>query len=145
MKRGKEIKVNDKKDYKISFGTINTDNSKPIYIKFSSWALTLLEDEDIDYGKIISGIRKAIKQAIHNLKDCHFDCDTILVDFDMRESGIRYGMVSFMSCEITLYQQKVLPITDDTLKTKTLNVINAVDGVLTKTPYFKFHLGKFID
>ena len=142
MKNGKELKVKTKENYRIVYGTVDSEDSKSIYIKISAWALTMLED-DIDYGKVISSIRKSIKQEIHNSKNEYYNKGVIIVDFDMRESGIVHGRSSFMSCEIALYPNNVLPIHDDYLHEKTLLVINSViDNVLDKTPYFNFYLGK---
>ena len=142
MKRGKEVKVKTKENYRIVYGNVDNEDNQAIYVKISAWGQIML-DGTIDYGKIIKDIRKSIKQEIHNSENSYYNGDIIIVDFDMRESGITYGRSSFMSCEITLYPKKPLPINDEYLTEKTMEVINVViDDVLDKTPYFDFYLGK---
>ena len=38
MKNGKELKINNFKNYNVVFGSINNKHSKAVYINISAWA-----------------------------------------------------------------------------------------------------------
>lgn len=121
MKTGKEIKTNKFKNYNVVFGSVNNKNPKAIYINISSWAEPL-EEENVNYNQVIRNLNKRIRQTLFNIfndeSDCFFDGNRTIVDLDIRESGIRYGKRSFMSCEITLFLHTEMSITSDYVKEK---------------------------
>ena len=59
-----------------------------------------------------------------NEESCFFDGNRTIVDLDIRESGIRYGKRSFISCEITLFLHNELSVTSDYMKDKIESVTN---------------------
>jgi phenylpyruvate tautomerase PptA (4-oxalocrotonate tautomerase family) len=65
MKSGKQIKVNDNKNYSIIYGCVDNKNPKSIYINISAWAEPL-SDYEGDYNKIIKNINKKIRQTVYN-------------------------------------------------------------------------------
>ncbi len=146
MKTGKEIKTTKFKNYNVVFGSVNNKNPKAIYINISSWAEPL-EEEDVNYNQVIRNLNKRIKQTLFNIfdkeQDCFFDGGRTIVDLDIRESGIRYGKRSFMSCEITLFLHNEMSVTSDYMKDK----LESVTEELLKTNFesnktFKFHKKK---
>ena len=69
--------------------------------------------------------------------------DRILVDLDMRESGIQYGKRSFMNCEVTLYQKNELSVDSEELISELSDVTKIiVNEVLDPNEYFNFHKSK---
>ena len=100
---------------------MNNKNPKAIYINISSWAEPI-EEEDVNYNYSIRSLNKKIRQTLFNNfdleNDCLFDKQRTIVDLDIRESGIRYGKRSFMSCEITLYLFDEYSITSVFMKDK---------------------------
>lgn len=145
-KRGKEIKLDASQDYNIVYGTVDNKNPKSIYINISAWGEPLVENE-LNYGRIISGLSKQIKQTLYDfIKFKYKDSimfDRNIVDLDMRESGVQYGKRSFMNCEITLFQTGELPIHEGKLAEALEDVIDEIIiGALDFTPYFKFHKKK---
>lgn len=125
MKKGKEIKTNKFKNYNVVFGSVNNKNPKAIYINISSWAEPL-EELGVNYNLVIRQLNKKIRQSLFKIfetdNDCFFDGNRTIVDLDIRESGIRYGKRSFMSCEITLFLHSEMSITSEIMKEKLENV-----------------------
>jgi len=146
MKTGKEIKNNNFKNYNITFGSVNNKNPKAIYINISSWAEPINEDED-NYNLTIRTLNKKIKQTLYNLFDsevgCLFDKHRTIVDLDIRESGIRYGKRSFMSCEVTLYLYNEYSITSTYMRDKLDNLTEyLLKNVFDYNKNFKFNKKK---
>ena len=142
MKTGKEIKIDKFKNYKIVYGSVNNKHPKAVYINLSAWA-DPIQDEDINYGKVIRGINKKIKQTLYQSFSSDvqngFMEERSIIDLDIRESGIRYGKRSFTSCEITLFLDIETPVTSELMKNK-LNIITTliIDNVFDNSEYFKF-------
>lgn len=146
MKTGKEIKTNNFKNYNVTFGSVNNKNPKAIYINISSWAQPKEEDE-LNYTSSIRGLNKKIRQNLFNTlsedSDSLFDKNRTIVDLDIRESGIRYGKRSFMSCEITLYLYNEYSITTTYMKDKLEWLTgNLVKNVFENNKIFEFNKKK---
>ena len=143
FKRGKEFKINGIDNYNIVYGTVDTKNPKSIYINISAWGQPKLEG-DIPYNRVISQLNKSIKQLLYKkLSKLHFAHDKVLIDLDMRESGIEFGKRSFMNCEITLYQKMDLPIESEELVVEINNVVKLVlSDVFDASDFFKFYHSK---
>jgi superfamily II helicase len=146
MKTGKEIKTNKFKNYNVTFGSVNNKNPKAIYINISSWAQPKEEDE-LSYTSSIRGLNKKIRQNLFNTlsedSDSLFDKNRTIVDLDIRESGIRYGKRSFMSCEITLYLYNEYSITTTYMKDKLEWLTdNLVKNVFENNKIFEFNKKK---
>lgn len=146
MKTGKELKMNKFKNYNVVFGSVNNKNPKAIYINISAWAEPLNE-EDVNYNRVIKDLHKKIKQVIYNhlynKSETDFVKENTIVDLDIRESGIRYGKRSFMSCEVTLYLHTEIPANSERMKMN----LEDLTPVIIKTVFdndknFKFHRKK---
>jgi|TARA_R110000868_G_scaffold370798_1_gene634306 hypothetical protein len=134
MKKGKEIKTTKFKNYNVVFGSVNNKNPKAIYINISSWAQPT-EEIGVNYNQVIRNLNKKIKQSLFKIfdeqEDCFFDGNRTIVDLDIRESGIRYGKRSFMSCEMTLFLNEEMSVTSDYMKDK----LESVTENLIKTNF----------
>lgn len=143
MKKGKEIKTEKFKNFKVVFGSVDNKNSKAVYINISSWAEPKNE-VDVGYTRVIRNLNKKVKQTIfNNISENNwngFILDRTIVDLDIRESGIKLGKRSFMNCEITLFTKEEVPITNDTLK-DSLNLVTStiINEILNKTEHFNFY------
>jgi len=142
--RGTEIKNNELKDYNVSFGTIDKTNPKSLYIKISAWGNPISNDNN--YGLIVRRLNKKVKSEIHlNINKTLFNHNKTMVNLDMRESGIKKGKSSFMSCEITLFQLDEYDLKDEILKNGIDEIINiAINKVLKPNESFKFYKKKII-
>jgi hypothetical protein len=63
MKTGKEIKLNNFKNYNTVFGSVNSKSPKAIYINISSWAEPKNEHVTI-YTRVIKDLNKKNKTNI---------------------------------------------------------------------------------
>lgn len=129
MKKGKELKVKNVKNFNIKYGTVDNKNPKSLYINLSSWIKPLTDDE-FNYSRIIKDLDKSIRQSIYNVLNLNtsslFFKNYTIVDFDLRRSGIKYGKTSYLSCEITLYLKNETPVNSIEVKQEIENIINCV-------------------
>lgn len=146
MKNGKELKVENFKNYNVSYGTVNNKIPKAIYINISAWGEPKSELEH-NYNRLIKDIDKKIRQSIYNfLEDNNillFAKERTIVDFDIKESGIKFGKRSFTNCEITLYLKNELSVNSESLKPIIYELINLViKSNLENCKNFKFYRKK---
>lgn len=142
MKTGKELKMNNFKNYNIVFGSVNNRHPKAVYINMSAWAEPLSNTE-LNYSRIIKDINKKIKQSIYNTFDndlsTEFLKDRTIVDLDIRESGIRYGKRSFMNCEMTLFLNSEIPVNSEKMRPMLDTVIeDVINTTFENSKSFKF-------
>lgn len=109
MNRGKEIKLDENDKFLIKIGTVDNKNPKSIFLTVSSWTHPK-SDWDLNYDRIISNLRKKIKQTIYNSDTTIFDHNKTIVDLDLRSSGISINKKSYMSCEVTMFQNESMSI-----------------------------------
>ena len=147
MKTGKQFKINDHKNYNVTYGCVDNKNPKSIYINISSWAEPL-SDYEIDYNKIVKSLDKKIRQTVYNFlsgnnSSTSFLKDKTIVDLDLRESGIKFGKRSFMCCEVTLFQREEMSINSESTK-RALNLVSSmiINEILDKNLEFNFNKKK---
>lgn len=146
MKSGKQIKMENYKNYNITYGCVDNKNPKSVFINITAWVEPLSEEEE-DYSKIIKSLNKKIRQSVYNFLSTNnttsFIKDKTIVDLDLRESGIKFGKRSFMSCEVTLFQNEDNSINSDIVK-KGLNLISnlVIDEIFENDEDFKYHKRK---
>jgi len=144
MKLGKEIKLDLLNNYKTKIGTVNNKESKSLYLNFTAWGEIQKDNEEQNYETFLSGVRKKIKQNLNsNLDKNLFYNDRYIVDLDMRTSGFDINKRSFMSCEITLFQKKNLPINQPVIIENTKNIIyGVINNCFENNNIFNFHKSK---
>lgn len=139
--RGKEININSKNNYTVKLGTVNNQQPKCIYFEIKGW-VTPTEEDELNYKKIIQLLNKRVKSSIHkNISNTKFIKDITIVDFDLRDSGIKYGKKSYFNCEVTLYQQEVKPIHELTHDIGSLTS-KLINEIFEPFEYFRFHKKK---
>lgn len=147
MKKGKEIKMGKSyKNYNVASGTVDSKNPRSVYINISAWGEPIDENDD-NYTRVISGLNKRVKTFLYNNVPLPFNNKKTIVDLDMRESGITLGKRSFMSCEITLYQNDLfgkgkLLMSEDLKKTMGEITDQVIDEVFDTDEHFEFHQKK---
>lgn len=146
MKSGKQIKIENEKNYNITYGCVDNKNPKSVYLNITSWVEPLSEYDE-DYNKIIKNINKKIRQTVYNFisndSTTNFLKDKTIVDLDLRESGIKFGKRSFMSCEVTLFQDSEISITSSSIQNN-LNDISSliIEEIFNKDKDFKYYKKK---
>jgi hypothetical protein len=146
MKKGKELKIKTDKNYNVVYGSVNNKTPKALYINISAWA-ELKNDSDVSYKRIIRDSDKKIRQIIYNSLNSDiatpFLKDRTIMDYDIRESGLKYGKRSFVGCEITIYMKYEIPVNSDFLKPIVSDLINTIiDLGFEDNKYFKFYKKK---
>ena len=71
MKNGKEVKVNNFKNYNIVYGSVDNKHSKAVYINISTWAEPQ-NNETISYTRAIKDINKKVRQTLFNIFDTNY-------------------------------------------------------------------------
>ena len=146
MKTGKELKLNNFKNFNVVFGSINNKHPKAIYINISSW-IEPKENINTNYIREIKNINKNLKQTLFNYFDSDneliFEKNNTIVDLDIRESGIKFGKRSFMNCEITLFLTTEIQANSDKMK----NILQQltpliINEVFNHNEIFDFNLKK---
>ena len=147
MKTGKQFKNDNHNNYNVTFGCVDNKNPKSVYINISAWAEPLHQNDEVNYTRVIKDINKKLKQDLFNFFNFELKTDFLkhntIVDLDIRESGIKFGKRSFMSCEITLFQENEIPINSEEMKLSLNNVISKViNDIFEKDKNFKYHKKK---
>ena len=133
MKLGKELSLKTETPFKINIGTVNNKHPRTLYLVLSSWVEPLYESEN--YQPKLNKITKNIKRFLNDtIPSESFNNKRMIVDFDLRSSGITKDKKSFMSCEITLFQKELRKINSPSvimelqwLATKLINEVFEVD------------------
>jgi hypothetical protein len=142
MKRGKEISLETKENYKVKLGTIDNKDPRTIYLNVSAWGEPLTEEDN--YDSVLNNLRKKVKQKLFtNIKDSNYSTDRYIVDLDMRSSGMSKTKRSYMSCEITLFQKDRIPVNNPmTISEGSRLVNNLIDDCFECNNHFRFYKTK---
>lgn len=142
-KTGKQLMVETYKNYNIISGTVDNKNPKSLYLNISAWGDPINGGIE-NYDNVINHINKNIKSELFNKLDSTlFQVNRTIVDFDMRVSGIEYGKRSYMSCEITLFQNNSFKLQEKIIQDNIDTILNDVmNNVLDNNIYFKFYKKK---
>lgn len=146
MKTGKELKINSFKNYNVVFGSVNNKQPKAVYINLSSW-VEPKDADDVNYNRVIRDLNKKIKQVLFNrftnIDDKEIIQERTIVDLDIRESGIRYGKRSFMSCELTFFLNTEIPVNSDDMIPRLTEIVKSlIDEVFDRNRNFSFNKKK---
>ena len=141
MKKGKSIKINGFKDYKINYGTVDFKSMKSIYLTIQSWIEPITDLES--WTSVVNTLRRDIKHKLLDVIDPKIFNGRTIVDLDLRTSGIQEGKRSFMNLEITLFLDEYIDFKSDDLKKSLLNICkHVIKNSFNKNRYFSFHLSK---
>lgn len=141
MKKGKSVRLNGYKDFKVTYGTVDSKNLKSIYINIQSWAEPKQEYERVE--SIINNLSRSIKHNVLETIDKEIYDKKFIVDLDLRSSGVHLNKKSFMNLEFYLY-------TNEHATFKSHEILNSVRDVvdsvlrenLINNQYFNFYNSK---
>lgn len=140
MKIGKYIPLGEYKNVKIGYGTVDCKNLKTVYLKLNSWLQP--NDEDYDFGTLLTKSRKKIKNYISDLSDNRFKSQSI-VDLDIKTKGIKLDKRSFMNLEVTLFVNQQFDVKHKEIKEQIRKIIyDIIDDSLTNKNLFNFYKNK---
>ena len=140
MKFGKEVKLSLDNNFKTIYGTVDSQNLKTIYIKILTWAEPV-EDFDV-YSHEVSVLKKRIKNKLNENLTPKFEPNKYIVDFDIKNSGIRYGKKSYLNINITLFTNTNEKITTLIYKENIKTIIKPLLETLKNNESFKFIIKK---
>lgn len=142
--RGVEILMEVHDTLNVIYGSIDKDNPKSIYIRFSGWGNPIDYSEYNDYNKIIRKFDKKLRSFLFNEVNGEiFNNKLNIVDFDMRESGIINNKSSFMSCEITLSQINNYTLDDKIIDDEINYLVDKIlKNIFYENVHFKFYKEK---
>jgi len=143
VKNGKKLIIDKHSNLNVVFGTVDNKNPKSMYINISGWANPIDITID-DYDKIIHNITKKIKNTLFlNIDSTMFHTNKVIVDFNMRKSGVRFGRKSYMNCEVTLFQKNNYNMQNQLIKDTLNDIIEILlDDVFNDSEYFEFTQNK---
>lgn len=141
MKKGKSCVMKGYKNFKTSYGTVDSKKLKSIYINLQSWVDPKIYSED--WVKQISYFSKIIKQFLTDIIDNFIFTSKFIVDMDLRSSGITLGKRSFMNLEITLFTREHIEFKSIKLRNSVKDIISNIQKeIFNKSEIFNFNLTK---
>ena len=129
------------KNFKTSYGTVDSKNLKSIYINIQSWVepKKFLEN----WNREVSYLNRLIKQLLLDITDKFMFHSKFIVDLDLRTSGICLGKRSFMNLEITLYTKTEIDFKSIKLKNEIKKIVSYIEKeIFDLSELFNFHLTK---
>jgi hypothetical protein len=141
MKKGKSCVLKGYKNFKTSYGTVDSKNLKSIYINVQSWVEPKKSLEN--WTREVSCLNRLIKQLLLEVSDKFLFHNKFIVDLDLRTSGIFVGKRSFMNLEITIYTKTEIDFKSIKLKNEIKKLVSYLDkDIFQQSELFDFHLTK---
>tara|TARA_R110001583_G_scaffold113162_2_gene263564 strand:- start:2400 stop:2831 length:432 start_codon:yes stop_codon:yes gene_type:complete len=142
MKTGKQITIEIFDNFRTRYGSVDTKNLKSIYVVLSTWAQPKEELEKWD--RVVGLMRKNIKYSLATkLSNPPFKKQNMIVDLDIRTSGICKEKRSFLNCEMTLYTNTDLLLKSPEMKTAVKDIItDTVNKNFKNHQHFNFYKSK---
>ena len=141
MKKGKSCEIKGFKKIKCKYGTVDSKNLKSFYLNIQSWVEP--KNEEQNWDRVISVIIRNIKTTINEILNLDFLDNKIIVDLDLRSSGISVGKKSFMNLEITFFVKKQIDFKSSNIKEFIKLVIETINqDVFKYNSYLNFYLTK---
>jgi len=141
MKKGKSSTIKGYKNFKCSYGTVDSKNLKSIYLNIQSWVQPKKNYDN--WTNVVSQIKRNIKLLLNEIIDQFLFDKKYIIDLDLRTSGINMNKKSFLNLEITLFVKQEIDFKSIKLKSSLKNVVDAINcDVFKKSPIFSFNLTK---
>lgn len=137
-KFGKEKTLFKDEYFRVKYGTIDALKLNAIYINVDSWVQPM---ELTNFDNKIRLIRNSILSKLNKTIDTELFSKDVIVDLDLRSSGLMLNKKSFMSIEITIYPQKRVKFNSEIIKTHIKDIAQNTINVLT-TNNFKYNSKK---
>ena len=137
-KFGKEKKIFKNDSFRVKYGTIDAAKLDAIYIDVESW---IQPTKIINFERDIRLTRNKIINKIKELIDKEFFFENVIVDLDLRSSGMALSKKSFMCVEVTVYPKAIHKFNSELLTKKIQDVANIIMNSVDNNNY-KFHSKK---
>ena len=141
MKKGKTCKLNGFTRLKSTYGTVDSKTFKSLYLNIQSWVTPQKSVEN--WSRVVNILNREIKETINEILDLTLLQPKLILDLDLRTSGLVVGKKSFMNLEITFFVAKNIEFKSTLLKTHLQNLTSLINSHnFTKNTYFKFEKTK---
>ena len=134
MGLGKIITISENERRRVKLGTVDKTTNKSFYINLCSW---VEPSNDENPKKMVRRLRQRIEDGIRNSAMN----DYAIVTLDLRESGIKVGKRSFMSCELTFLNNKS-KFNSKEMKEGVFKLVDNLDQELSSINDFSFYATK---
>jgi hypothetical protein len=141
MKTGKRIPLKVNPKFKSHIGTVDSKALKSLYIQFSSWVEPV--SESACWECVVKNFKKSIKTKMTNIMDIQKFKPKLIVDLDLRSSGLHMSKRSFMKCEITMFTKEKLNLKDKDILTALQDKTNTlIEEEKSSNKHFVFYSSK---
>lgn len=141
MKNGKKVKLKIYNNLKIFYGTIDYKDLKSIYVTIQSWVSPKVYSDN--WKRIVLSQSREIKHTIFDNINHNIFYDNIIVDLDVRYSGIEIEKKSFINLELTLLTKPNIDFKSQETKDSIKKLVKQIYAHnLNKNKYFDFYLTK---
>lgn len=124
MKKGKSVKLNLYQSIKSTYGTVDSKNLKSIFINIQSWAKPKMEYDN--WVRVVNLLKKDIRCCVLESLNQEIFKDDIIVDLDLRTSGISFNKKSFFNLEINIYTKSDLDFKSHTVRESIKKIIKTI-------------------
>lgn len=138
-KLGKQKSLKEKNGFRIKYGTINYQQPKSIYVIIETW---IQPESERDFESEVKRLSKNIRKVVYENHDKSLYNDYVIVDIDLRSSGMTPNKRSFMSIELTLFPNKLLQFPDDRYTETITNITNIIIDNLQNNNNYTFNTTK---
>lgn len=139
QKLGKVKKIKIHNDFRVKYGTVNYQQPKSLYVIIESW---IEPKGEYSFEQEVRKISKQIRQTVFKHHDSFFLSD-VLIDVDLRASGMRKNNLSFMSIELTLFPQKIIRFPNDEYKIRVAKLVqNIIFDLIDKNVNYNYNNSK---
>ena len=136
MKKGKSVMLNLYSSIKTSYGTVDAKNFKSLFLNIQSWVSPKKEYEN--WSRVVSSLRRDMILIINESLDQEIFMKGIIVDLDLRSSGIMMGKRSFFNLEVTLY-------TNNPIEFKSHEIREAIKKIIKNIYKYNIIQNKYFD
>lgn len=124
MKKGKSVKLNLYSSIKTTYGTVDSKELKSIFINIQSWVTPKIEHSN--WKRVVNCLCRDIKCTINENLTKELFKESLIVDLDLRTSGICYGKKSFFNLEINLFLDKQVDFKSHEIKESMKKIIKGI-------------------
>lgn len=137
MKKGKSVKLNLYSPIKTSYGTVDAKNLKSLFVNIQSWVCPKIEQDN--WSRVVSSLRREIILILNETINSEIFMEHIIVDLDLRASGIMMDKRSFFNLEITLYTNEPIEFRNNEIKESVKKIVrNLYRYCIIQNKYFDF-------
>jgi hypothetical protein len=142
MKKGKCVKLNLYSPIKSTYGTVDSKNLKSIYVNLQSWISPKTECQN--WTRVVNIMKKDIKSSILESLNTEIFKEDVIIDLDIRTSGISLNKKSFFNLEINLYTKLEIDFKSSIVKDSIKNIVKTIyKENIIKNNIFDFTISKY--